>query len=72
MSDQERLRMLQDISDKVSKLYATMYGVEGQDGLLRELHELRGDIEGLKGFRWKTIGAASAVGALGGKLASLF
>ena len=76
MPDHQRDEILREILAKVSEMYATIYGVKDQGGLLRVIEKNTARIGELEIFKWKFVGAVAFLaiiwGAIGGKIATLF
>lgn len=68
--------MMRDTHEKVGQIHTTVFGVEGQGGLVREVAELKKHKEEMTTFKAKLLGMVTAASALaafvGGKLSSFF
>lgn len=70
---EEQERKIDTIAEKVSQIHHTMFGVEGQGGVLRDITELKKHRDEMKGLMAKIFGALIVIGSvasfLGAKVA---
>ena len=57
-------KSLNEIKTDVTMIRTSMFGVEGMGGCRKEHSRMREELEELKGFKLKILGAAGVVGAL--------
>jgi hypothetical protein len=65
------LEKLDNIKTAQTEMQTTLFGVKNQGGLMREVSEIKNDINDLKQLKWKAIGGITALSLLIGVVIKL-